>query len=285
MRTTALVSIMALAGAVVAAPQSVFTRIGSGGFGYASAYNNQFDGNSIITFEGKVAGVQVSSPEAGVGNLVSMLVKAPNGGTAMVEVGPEWYVDQQSPRINVGDRVTVTGSKFIRNGRGVIYASRIQKGNRLLALRDYAGAPFWAAYRAPDQTDFVWQPIVDVIPHNPRVIVTTPSPVYGSSVLSHRSGTIEAFTPYTPANSDAVWVVMQLNTGGSIVPVLLGPVWYLERQDVRIETGDLVSVSTVRTRGSSMEYALNLSNQNGYMTLRNPADIPVWNGWGIIPLN
>jgi translation initiation factor IF-1 len=284
MRTTALLSMMALAGAVVAAPQSVFKSVGSGGYGYASAYNNQYDRNSVITFNGKVTGVQVSAPEPGLGNLVTMLVKAPNGGTAMVEVGPEWYVDQQSPRINVGDRVTVTGSKFIRNGRGIIYASRIQKGNRLLALRDYAGAPFWAAYRAPDQTDFVWEPMIEVTGNQP-VIVTTPSPVYSSSVLSQRSGTIEAFTPYTPADSDTVWVVMQLNTGGSIVPVLLGPVWYMERQDVRIETGDLVSVNTVRTRGSAMEYATNLTNQNGYMTLRSPSDLPVWNGWGIIRIN
>jgi hypothetical protein len=60
-----------------------------------------------------------------------------------VQLGPDWYIDKQTPRIEANDTITVIGSRVTMDGRPAIVAADITKGNELLKLREDNGIPVW----------------------------------------------------------------------------------------------------------------------------------------------
>jgi hypothetical protein len=60
-----------------------------------------------------------------------------------VELGPAWYIDKHTPRIEANDMITVIGSRVTMDGRPVIVAADITRGNELVKLRDNNGTPVW----------------------------------------------------------------------------------------------------------------------------------------------
>ena len=64
-------------------------------------------------------------------------------GTIAVELGPAWYIDKHTPRFEANDTITVTGSRVTTDGRPVIVAADITRGNELVKLRDNNGTPVW----------------------------------------------------------------------------------------------------------------------------------------------
>src|SRR5690348_15157361 len=75
---------------------------GNGGFYADSPYNRLYNTSTIITFKGKVTGKQVAPPMKDMANAITLMVKS-NGKTYQVDVGPEWYVNNQLTQIKVGD--------------------------------------------------------------------------------------------------------------------------------------------------------------------------------------
>ena len=63
--------------------------------------------------------------------------------TIAVHLGPAWYIDKQTPRIEANDTITVTGSRVTIDGKPAIIAAQIKKGNDILKLRDENGIPAW----------------------------------------------------------------------------------------------------------------------------------------------
>ena len=63
--------------------------------------------------------------------------------TIAVQLGPDWYIDKQTPRIEANDTITVTGSRVTMDGRSTIVAADVTKGNELLKLREDNGIPVW----------------------------------------------------------------------------------------------------------------------------------------------
>jgi hypothetical protein len=63
--------------------------------------------------------------------------------TIAVQLGPAWYIDKQTPRIEANDTITVTGSRVTMDGRLAIVAADITKGNELLKFREDNGMPVW----------------------------------------------------------------------------------------------------------------------------------------------
>jgi len=63
--------------------------------------------------------------------------------TIAVQLGPNWYIDKQTPRIEANDTITVTGSRVTIDGRSAIVAADITKGNELLKLCEDNGIPVW----------------------------------------------------------------------------------------------------------------------------------------------
>lgn len=63
--------------------------------------------------------------------------------TIGVHLGPSWYIEKQTPHIEANDTITVTGSRVTVDGKPVIIAAQVKKGNEILNLHDENGIPVW----------------------------------------------------------------------------------------------------------------------------------------------
>lgn len=110
--------------------------------GYGRAYNPA----TVQTLEGTVRAVEYMHPARGMSRGIHVQVAAAKE-TLWVHLGPAWYLENQDVPIAKGDRLTVKGSRISLDGKDVIIAAEITKGDRTLTLRDAAGIPSWAGWR------------------------------------------------------------------------------------------------------------------------------------------
>jgi hypothetical protein len=103
---------------------------------------HDYDAKTVETIGGKVLSVEKTTPAKRRGYWVEAMLQTKEG-TIPVQLGPLWYVRVQTPRIEANDIITVTGSRLTLDGRSVIVAADINKGNEILRLRDHNGVPFW----------------------------------------------------------------------------------------------------------------------------------------------
>jgi hypothetical protein len=101
-----------------------------------------YDPKTVETIGGKVLSIEKTAPAKKRGYWVQLMLQTEKE-TIAVELGPAWYVDKQTPRIEANDTITVTGSRLTMDGRSAIIAGDITKGNELLKLRDDNGIPVW----------------------------------------------------------------------------------------------------------------------------------------------
>lgn len=64
-------------------------------------------------------------------------------GKVKVFLGPNWYVAEQGMKFAILDRLEVTGAKMADQGKVVIFASQIKKGEQTWHIRDTQGVPLW----------------------------------------------------------------------------------------------------------------------------------------------
>jgi len=103
---------------------------------------NDYDVKTVGTFGGKVLSIEKTAPANRRGNWINLLLQT-GKETIAVQLGPAWYIDKQTPRIEANDTITVTGSRVTMDGRSAIVAADITKGNELLKLRENNGIPVW----------------------------------------------------------------------------------------------------------------------------------------------
>lgn len=146
------VIVLALAAAAALAPfhpsharSSVRWR-GPGGWGTGDAFSRLYDPRSLETLRGVVLRVERVTPLPGM-SLGVVLVLASGSQTFPVYLGPLWYLDHQEMRIAPADKVEVRGARTVVRGKPAILAAEVVKGDRVLRLRDEAGAPAWSAWR------------------------------------------------------------------------------------------------------------------------------------------
>jgi hypothetical protein len=103
---------------------------------------NDDDVRTVETFGGRVLSIEKTAPANRRGNWINVLLQT-GKGTIAVQLGPDWYVDKQRPRIQPNDIIKVTGSRVMMDGRSMIVAADVTKGNELLRLREANGIPMW----------------------------------------------------------------------------------------------------------------------------------------------
>lgn len=101
-----------------------------------------YDAKTVETIEGKVLSIEKTTPARRRGYWVELMLQTGNDVIA-VQLGPAWYVDRQTPRIEANDTITVTGSRVMMDGRPFIVAADVTKGNELLKFRGDNGTPVW----------------------------------------------------------------------------------------------------------------------------------------------
>jgi hypothetical protein len=102
-----------------------------------------YDPKTVETITGTLESVERVASRTGRTAGVHLLVKT-DKETVPVHLGPSWYVDKQDVKITRGDRVDLTGSRGKLNGKSVLIAGHVKRGDKVLRLRDDSGVPQWS---------------------------------------------------------------------------------------------------------------------------------------------
>jgi hypothetical protein len=119
---------------------------GSGGWGMGSSYQRMYNPASVETITGTVESVAKITPMKGMHSGIHLTVKTEKELTD-VHLGPEWYIERLDTKIEKGDKIEIKGSRVAIDGKPVLIAAEVKKGENTLALRDSSGIPAWAGWR------------------------------------------------------------------------------------------------------------------------------------------
>ena len=105
--------------------------------------------------------------------------------------------------------------------------------------------------------------------------------MYDPKTVETISGEVTAVDRITPMKGMSGGVHMNVKTDKETISVHLGPGWYLENQDVRIEAKDKVEVkgSRIAFGGKPAIIAAEVKKGNELLKLRDDQGFPVWSGW------
>jgi len=115
----------------------------------ADSCQKVYDKKAKETIKGQVVRFEKVNNILGSQNMIKMILatdKTPNK-TYQVLLAPEWYLKNQQFAIFEKEKVTVHGSRVILDGEIVILASRLEKDEWDLVLRNDNGFPLWRAWR------------------------------------------------------------------------------------------------------------------------------------------
>ncbi len=105
--------------------------------------------------------------------------------------------------------------------------------------------------------------------------------MYNSVTVENLAGTVEAVDKVTPMKGMYSGIHLVLKTEKETVSVHVGPEWYIERQDVKIEKGDKIEVkgSRITFDGKPAIIAAEVKKGDSTLVLRDSAGVPAWAGW------
>jgi len=104
---------------------------------------------------------------------------------------------------------------------------------------------------------------------------------FNPATVETLSGTVESVDKITPIKEMHYGIHVTLKTEKESISVHLGPDWYIERLDTKIEKGDKVEVrgSRVAMMGNPAIIASEVKKGGETLKLRDEAGVPVWAGW------
>jgi len=105
--------------------------------------------------------------------------------------------------------------------------------------------------------------------------------MYDPKTVDTVTGEVVKVDRITPMRGMSGGVHLVLKTDKGDVSVHLGPQWYLENQDVKIEPKDTVEVtgSRVTVQGQPALIAAEVKKGDQVLKLRDAVGTPVWAGW------
>lgn len=105
--------------------------------------------------------------------------------------------------------------------------------------------------------------------------------MYNPKTLETVTGTVESIDKIIPMKGMMYGIHLLLKTEKETISVHLGPEWYVERLDTKIEKGDNIEVkgSRVTMMGKPAIIAAELKKGDNVLKLRDENGIPAWAGW------
>jgi hypothetical protein len=105
--------------------------------------------------------------------------------------------------------------------------------------------------------------------------------LYNPATVETVSGVVESVDKITPMEKMYSGIHLVLKTDKETIAVHLGPEWYIERQDVRLEKGDMIEVkgSKITFDGKSAIIAAECKKGDSVLILRDSVGVPAWAGW------
>jgi hypothetical protein len=104
---------------------------------------------------------------------------------------------------------------------------------------------------------------------------------YNPATVETISGTVESVDQVRPMKGMNYGIHIMIKSEKDVLTVHLGPGWYVERLDTKIEKGDKVQVkgSKVTIAGKQVMIAAEVRKGDSTLLLRDSAGIPAWAGW------
>lgn len=105
--------------------------------------------------------------------------------------------------------------------------------------------------------------------------------MYDPKTVETVSGEVANVDRIVPRKGMSNGMHLALKTDKETLSVHLGPAWYLENQDVKIEKGDRIEVTGARITfaGRPAIIASELRKGNEVLTLRDKDGLPLWSAW------
>ncbi len=120
----------------------------SSGEGAAGSGDALYDPKTVETVSGLVVFITPLPPQGGPPQRVQLRLKT-DRETITVILGPSSYIGNQGVEIKDLDRVEVRGSRIMAQGKPLIIAASVKKGDQVLKLRDEGGLPLWRSGKRP----------------------------------------------------------------------------------------------------------------------------------------
>jgi hypothetical protein len=105
--------------------------------------------------------------------------------------------------------------------------------------------------------------------------------LYNPALVDTVKGEVVRVEQVVPSKGMNKGVQLLLKTETEIIPVHLGPVWYVERLDIKITKGDKIEVkgSRINFQDKPTIIAGVVKKGEAVLTLRDANGVPVWAGW------
>jgi hypothetical protein len=105
--------------------------------------------------------------------------------------------------------------------------------------------------------------------------------MYDPKTVETISGEVVSVDAITPMKGMGYGVHLVLKADKGPISVHLGPGWYLENQDVKVEPKDRVQVrgSRITFDGKPAIIAAEVTRGDETLKLRDEAGFPLWSGW------
>jgi hypothetical protein len=105
--------------------------------------------------------------------------------------------------------------------------------------------------------------------------------MYNPATVENVSGVVESVDKITPMKGMNSGIHIMLKTDKETISVHVGPEWYIERQDVKLEKGDKIEVkgSRVTFSGKPAIIAAEVKKDDSTLVLRDGNGFPAWAGW------
>lgn len=105
--------------------------------------------------------------------------------------------------------------------------------------------------------------------------------MYNPATVETIKGEVVAVDRITPMRGMSHGIHLQVKTEKETIAVHLGPAWYVERLDTKIEKGDTVEVrgSRVTVAGQPAIIAAEVRKGGQVLKLRDENGFPAWAGW------
>ena len=105
--------------------------------------------------------------------------------------------------------------------------------------------------------------------------------MYNPATVETVTGEVISVDRITPMKGMGAGIYLQLKSEKETISVHLGPAWYIERLDARIEKGNKIEVkgSRVTVAGKPAIIAAEVRKGDELLKLRDDRGIPAWAGW------
>jgi hypothetical protein len=107
---------------------------------------SHYDPQTVVTVSGVVLSVTPPPVKPGLPYLVYLTLQT-GEGKITVFLAPNIYVNKLPVKIKELDQVQVTGSKVTWEGKPLILAAEVKKGDQVLPFRRPDGVPYWRGHR------------------------------------------------------------------------------------------------------------------------------------------